>query len=392
MGKPLGFEKPLGMRDLLPPVLARKKFLEERLLNTFERWGYREIQTPTLEYYDTVGGASPTLDDRLFKLLDRQGKTLVLRPDMTGPIARVAASLLKDEPFPLRLSYRANVFRAQEIEAGRNAEFYQTGVELIGIPTVDADAEVISLAVASLQEAGVAEFKIAIGHFGFLEGLLAELVPEEEDRERLKGCLNRRDYVGFRHLVQSLPIGEGDKRRLHGLLKLRGGAQLLTEAAALTKNGKARAAVAELEELWQALAAYEVTDFVLFDLNLVSNLHYYTGILFEGYAAELGFPICSGGRYDSLMAQFGRPAPATGFALKMDRLLEASPLKSPDKRKKVLLAYTKEARIAAIRRAQQLRAEDGVSVETRLLRESGEDLRGIESRYDTVLRMEGEQG
>lgn len=363
MSKPLGFEKPLGMRDVLPGVLQKQRWLQHRLLNCMEQWGYREIMTPTLEYYDTVGGASATLDERLFKLLDRQGKTLVLRPDMTAPIARVASSLLKDEPFPLRLMYSSNVFRAQAKEAGRNAEYYQTGVELIGSPSVDADAEVIALAVFVLKEAGVPDFKIAIGHVGFLDGLLEETVDVEDQREALKEYLHNRNFVGFRHYVESLGVAPEKQERLRQLLTLRGGKDLVDRAEAITINGKARKAVQNLRRLWEALEAYRVTDSVLFDLNLLSNLNYYTGILFEGYAAGQGFPLCTGGRYDRLMAQFGRPAPATGFAVQMDRMMEATSYQ-PEKRETTIVLYTEDQRTRAFEQAQILRQLEGGVVVT----------------------------
>jgi len=357
MTKPLGFEKPLGMRDYLPDLLWKQRQIEEKLHRCMLHWGYQEILTPTLEYYDTVGEASATHDSKLFKLLDKQGRTLVLRPDVTAPIARVASSLLKDEPRPLRLMYNTNVFRAQEKEAGRNAEFTQAGVELIGDPSVEADAEVIALAVACLKEAGLEEFKIAIGHVGFIEGLLEEVVPEKSDRDQLKERLHNSDYVGFRQDIEALNISEDEKQRLRGILKLRGGATRLEDAEALTINGRARRAVRNLKELWAALQAYDVTDYVMFDLNLLSSLNYYTGILFEGYAANQGFPICGGGRYDDLFKQFGMDNPSTGFAIKMDRLIQSSDLQPTQEKKTIYIRFDQETRNLALKRAMLLRKE-----------------------------------
>lgn len=357
MTKPLGFEKPLGMRDYLPDALAKQREVEERIKARMRRWGYKEILTPTLEYYETVGEASAILDSKLFKLLDQQGRTLVLRPDVTAPIARVVSSLMKDEPRPLRLMYNTNVFRAQQDEAGRNAEFTQSGVELIGDGSVDADAEVIALAASALREAGLRSFKIVIGHVDFIEGLLLEAAPDEEHRARLKERLHNSDYVGYREDVESLPIAEREKRRLIGLLKLRGGVGRLDDAEALTVNGRARQAVRTLRALWEALEAHDVTDCVMFDLNLLSSLDYYTGILFEGYAADQGWPICGGGRYDRLLGRFGMNSPSTGFAIKMDRLVQASPLQPTSTEKKIHIVYDEQTRSLAFRRARQLREE-----------------------------------
>ena len=164
LSKPKVFEKPGGVKDYLPEAVQKLRTIEWNVLACMKSWGYRQIMTPTLEYYETVGAASSIVNEKLFKLLDKRGTTLVLRSEMTAPIARVVSSLLKEEPLPLRLSHHSNVFRAIEEEAGREAEFFQTGVELVGDGTADADAEVIALAVACLKAAGVTHFKITLYH------------------------------------------------------------------------------------------------------------------------------------------------------------------------------------------------------------------------------------
>ncbi len=371
MSKPLVFEKPLGMRDILPESLAKQRHLERAMRACIEKWGYEEILTPSLEYYDTVGEASVTLRDRMFKLLDKQGHTVILRPDMTTPIARVVASLYKHVPFPIRLFYQTNVFRAQEKEAGRNAEFFQTGVELIGEDSVDADAEAIALAVNALLAAGVSAFTIAVGHVDFVDGLLDEIVPAEAARARFRRFLHDRDYVGYRQLADTLPLSEQDRHRLHALLRLRGKEAKIAEAYELTVNGKARKAVQTVSSLWQALSAYGVTDHVVLDFNLISNLDYYTGIVFEGYAADLGSPLLGGGRYNHLLAQFGRPAPATGFAIKMDRLMQVTSAAPTAKPPRLVILYTEDRREEALRKAQRNR-EAGRVVITRLIADRAE--------------------
>ncbi|UFJ39991.1 ATP phosphoribosyltransferase regulatory subunit [Brevibacillus humidisoli] len=389
MAKPLGFEKPLGMRDILPESLAKQRYLEAALRGQIEKWGYEEIATPSLEYYDTVGEASLTTTERMFKLLDKQGHTVVLRPDMTAPIARVVSSLYKQVPFPIRLYYQANVFRAQEKEAGRNAEFYQTGVELIGDHSVDADAEVIALAVACLQSAGVTSFKVAIGHADFMDGLLEEIVPDRSYHEQFRQFLHDRDYVGYRQLVDSLPIAEEGRERLHALLRLRGGKAKIEQARQLTVNGKARQAVQTIQSLWEALEAYGVTEHLLLDFNLVLNLNYYTGTVFEGYAADLGSPLIGGGRYDHLLARFGRPAPATGFAIKMDRLLQVTSSRPEPKKLGLLILYTEPNRRRALLEAQRQR-QLGRVVLTQLIGHAA-DAGAFVTRDDVeVIEMTGE--
>ncbi|WP_068612899.1 ATP phosphoribosyltransferase regulatory subunit [Paenibacillus tuaregi] len=363
MSKPKGFEKPAGVRDYLPYAVERLRAIERSVLDCMKGWGYRQIMTPTMEYYDTVGVASSTSDQKLFKLLNNRGTTMVLRSDMTSPIARVVSSLLKEEPLPIRLSYHANVYRAIEEEAGRESEFFQTGVELVGDDSPEADAEVVALAVASLRAAGVSTFKIALGHVGFLNGLLEEAVPgAEEARELLKQGLLRRDYVGYRETVSRLDVSAEQKEELQGILRLRGGREVCSEAKQLSSSKLAQDSIDHLCRVWDALEDYGVAEHVLIDLTMIGDFSYYTGLIFEGYAAELGFPVCSGGRYDNLLQQFGRPVPATGFALKTNRILDGVDGIQTERELPVLVQYTAEGRKAALQEASRLRSSGGIVV------------------------------
>lgn len=358
MSKPKGFEKPAGVRDYLPFAVDKLRAIERRVLDCMAGWGYRQIMTPTMEYYDTVGVASSTSDQKLFKLLNNRGTTMVLRSDMTAPIARVVSSLLKEEPLPLRLSYHANVFRAIEEEAGREAEFFQTGVELVGDDSPDADAEVIALAVASLQAAGVKSFKIAVGHVGFLNGLLEDAVPgREEIQEALKEGLLHRDYVGYRETLAELSLSPQQRDELEGILRLRGGIEICGQALELSGNPLAQTSIRHLCQVWEALEDFGVAEHVMIDLTMIGDFSYYTGMTFEGYAAELGFPVCSGGRYDNLLQQFGRPAPATGFSLKTNRILDGVGGLAGEPELPVLLQYDAPNRKQAFAEAERLRGE-----------------------------------
>lgn len=363
MSKPKGFEKPAGVRDYLPHAVARLRRIEQQVLACMDRWGYRQIITPTMEYYDTVGVASSTSDQKLFKLLNNRGTTMVLRSDITAPIARVAASLLKEEPLPLRLSYHANVFRAIEEEAGREAEFFQTGVELVGDDSPEADAEVVALAIESLQAAGVERFKIALGHVGFLNGLLQEVLPERfEDQENLKHDLLNRDYVGYRNTISGLQLTDSQTAKLEGILRLRGGREICEQALELSGNPLARASIEHLCKVWEVLEAYDVPQHVLIDLTMIGDFSYYTGMTFEGYAAEIGSPVASGGRYDKLLKQFGRNVPATGFALKTNRILDGVQVKEAPEQLPILVQYTAEHRKEGLAKAARLRSEGRVVI------------------------------
>lgn len=363
MTKPKVFEKPTGVKDYLPHAVTKLRRIERNVLDCMRLWGYEQIMTPTIEYYDTVGVASATSDQKLFKLLNQRGTTIVLRSDMTAPIARVVGSLLKDESFPIRLSYHGNVFRAFEEEGGREAEFFQTGVELVGDGSPEADAEVIALAIASLQAAGVPSFKIAMGHVGFLNGLFEETLPDREsEQETLKACLLQRDHVGYRDVIRKLSIDTTWQRELEDILRLRGGQEVCAQALELSANAGAQAAIKHLCEVWDVLAAYGIQEHVLIDLTMIGDFSYYTGMTFEGYASHLGFPVCSGGRYDNLLAQFGRPAQATGFALKTTRILEVVE-DAAGNEVRVLVAYDPSDRRAALMEAAR-RRELGQSIIT----------------------------
>ncbi|WP_026567778.1 ATP phosphoribosyltransferase regulatory subunit [Bacillus sp. UNC41MFS5] len=316
------FEKPLGMRDTLPELYEKKHRVRTLMEDTIKLWGCQFIETPTLEYYETVGSASAIQDAQLFRLLDKQGHTLVLRPDMTAPIARVAASKLLQDDMPLRLAYSANVFRAQQREGGRPAEFEQIGVEFLNDETVSCDGEVIALLISSLKKAGLSQFQVSIGHIGFAQELFLQILGTDERANSLRRLLYEKNYVGYREHVNSLSLSSIDKQRLLQFLDLRGGIEVIGKAFDLIENEQGKLALLQLKELWDCLNDYGVEDQVKFDFTIVSHMSYYSGILFEVYAGNVGFPIGNGGRY-SLIEKFGKNASATGFAVHLDRLLEA---------------------------------------------------------------------
>jgi ATP phosphoribosyltransferase regulatory subunit len=316
------FEKPLGMRDTLPELYEKKHRVRSLMEKAIKQWGYSFIETPTLEYYETVGTASAILDQQLFKLLDREGHTLVLRPDMTAPIARVAASKLLKDDFPLRIAYSANVFRAQQREGGRPAEFEQIGVECINDDTISSDGEVVALMVSSLKQAGLEHFQISIGHIAFVQELFLQILGTEERANALRKFLYEKNYVGYKEHVNSLSLSSIDKQRLLDFLDLRGGEEVIGKALDIVENERGKEAILQLKELWDVVTDYGEQDQVRFDFTLVSHMSYYTGVLFEVYAGNVGFPIGNGGRY-GLLEKFGKTASATGFAVRVDRLLEA---------------------------------------------------------------------
>ncbi|WP_168188738.1 ATP phosphoribosyltransferase regulatory subunit [Thermoflavimicrobium daqui] len=356
-----GFEKPTGFHDLPPQLVRKKRRIEDRVRMVFENWGYEEVLTPALEFAETVGKASAISEQKMFKCIDRQGNTLVLRPDLTAPIARMTASVLKNEPLPLRLSYHASVFRAQENEAGRNAEFYQSGVELIGNASSTADAEVIALAVEALQNCQIDSFQLAIGHEALLDGLLRECIRNESSIQKLKEQLSQRNMVGFWEALQELDINYQAKKELLYLFQLRSCKEQLTSVRKLSETTQVLKAADQLEEVWRQLEVYGIDHYCVLDFGLIGRIGYYTGVYFEGYSSSLGFPLLSGGRYDSLLTCFHRNLPATGFALDVNRMMEVSQLEC-EKRERFVICYTDHLYEKAIKKAVALRKQGKVVV------------------------------
>ncbi|MFP3358630.1 ATP phosphoribosyltransferase regulatory subunit [Planococcus sp. SIMBA_143] len=346
------FEKPLGMRDDFPLIAKQKADLRKQGTQLIERAGYELLQTPTLEYYETIGKISAISDDALFKLLDSQGKTLVLRPDMTSPIARVAASKLLREKMPIRLGYYSNVFRAQKREGGRPAEFEQMGVELIGDDSLYADAEVISLAWDILKELGVGSARTVIGHTRLLELILADFGLDAEQSGKVRELFVAKNGVGVEQLAKELPIPEG---KLASFLKLMQATTVADWKQWINEeNEEQRELYRDMERLEQLLGRNGLGDAVTFDISFSSHMTYYTGLVFEFYGAGSGFPLGSGGRYDGLMEQFGLQVGATGFGLRVDRLLESV---TPEKAEQphTLILFDEQNEQDAFDKAQQLR-------------------------------------
>ncbi len=362
---------PGGGRDLLPGEARPKRDLEDKLLRLFEAWGYSQVATPTFEFYETLAPALGELEkEQLFRFLDERGRLLVLRPDMTTPIARLVSTRLKGASLPLRLCYVANIFR-RENHTGRQQEFCQAGVELIGASSPAADAEILGLAGTALAAAGVASFRLTVGHTAVLEGMLAEAGFSEDARAAARLALSRKDLVAWEELVASC-CGPGKKREfLLSLAYQAGGVEFIAGVEELFTSAEVRAGTAHLRAVWELLEAYGLGEQVSFDLSLLRGLRYYTGIVFEGYAPGVGYPLCGGGRYDGLLAKFGFQAPATGFALVVERLLEATSRPQPAPEVPDYFVAGRDAR-EVVRRARDLRAR-GFRVEVEVAGRSPEE-------------------
>jgi ATP phosphoribosyltransferase regulatory subunit len=316
---------PTGAKIYLPDEAARKRAVEERLLGVFRRWGYREIVTSAYEYFDVLSqGTDHDLQERMFKMVDREsGRLLALRADITPQIARIVATRMREEPKPLRLAYVSSVFRYDQPHVGRYREFYQAGVELVGLPNPEGDAEMIAMTVEGLRALGLEHFQIDVGQADFFRGIVEDLDVDEAMAGELRAALGRKDTSSLERLVGELGAPATLTELLIALPTLYGRGDVLDRAERLVKNARSEAALANLAEVYRLLRAYGLADSALLDLAEVRGFDYYSGVHFEAYVTGLGAPLVGGGRYDDMLGRFGYECPATGFAFEIGRALLA---------------------------------------------------------------------
>ncbi|TMC50121.1 MAG: ATP phosphoribosyltransferase regulatory subunit [Chloroflexi bacterium] len=313
-----------GFTDWLPGAAERRRAVGDAFLDTFGAWGYGLVSTPLIEPVDTVaagvGGASQT---RLFRFMDADGSLLALVGERTVSVARVVATQLRDGPFPLRLCYLGPVLRNAALLGGRRRELLQAGCELIGTPELAADAECVALAAEALGRAGLDGVQIDVGHADFLPGLLESAEVDDATRERVLAALSGRDLVAVEAALAATPVGNAERSLLLRFPALRGGREILEAAAQDLRAPRALRALEQLGDLWDLLGAHGFAGAVHLDLGAVRDWEYYTGPTFELFSGDLGFPLGTGGRYDTLLGRFGLATPATGFVLHLDRCCDA---------------------------------------------------------------------
>ncbi len=358
---------PEGVRDIYNDECAKKLILQDSLYQMLVRYGYHPIQTPTFEFFDIFGreiGTTPSRD--LYKFFDREGNTLVLRPDITPSIARCAAKYFGEEDMPIRLCYMGNTFINNSSYQGRLKESTQLGAELLGDSSVDADAEMLSMVVSCLKTVGLKEFQISVGHADFFRGLMDAAGLLEEQEDELRELISNKNFFGVEEFVETLNLNS-DLRKLFGMLgNLYTGTDELLEAKAYAKEyPRIEKAIDDLEELHRILEVYDISRYVSFELGIISNYQYYTGIIFAGYTFGSGEAIVKGGRYDKLLTYFGKDSASIGFAIVIDQLMAAlsrQKIEIPFEKQTLLIVYESQGRTEAIRHAKELR-ENGRAVE-----------------------------
>jgi ATP phosphoribosyltransferase regulatory subunit len=296
---------------------------QEAVLAEMRRWGYRYVVTPTLERLDLLAlGLDADVRRRLFKLMDSDGSVLAVVGERTVPVARLVAGSLRMAPLPMRLCYAGPVLTNDPGRFTRRREAYQVGAELVGASGPVADAEVIALAVRCLDAAGLRTYQVDVGHSEFFLGLLDGLALPADLKPDVRAALAQRDFVALEALLAGTPLRSAEHELLLRFPALRGDAGILDAAGALVRNRRSERALEELARVHELLRAHGLGSAVSLDLGAIRDFDYYTGVIFEGYGPEVGRPLAQGGRYDGLLACFGRPAPATGFMIHLDLMGE----------------------------------------------------------------------
>jgi len=365
---------PEGVRDIYSVEYEQKLSLQETLHRQLKLYGFSDIQTPTFEFFDIFSnniGITPS--NELYKFFDKEGNTLVLRPDFTPSIARATAKYFMEETLPVRFCYLGNTFINKSDLQGYLKESTQIGAELIGDSSVEADAEMISLIISAMKATGLKDFQITIGNVEFFKGLCTEYGIDDQTELSLREFISNKNYFGAQDILNSLAIEDNVKEIILKIAELFGNIESMTAAKKLVSNNRSVNAINRLEELYGLLRIYGIEQYVSFDLGMLSKYNYYTGIIFRAYTYGTGDAIIKGGRYDDLLNEFGKDSASIGFTITVDQLLSALLRQGIEPEiaeiSRTLVIYTKEVVTEAIRYAEKLR-NDGIDTELIIIKDN----------------------
>ncbi|MCC6543422.1 MAG: ATP phosphoribosyltransferase regulatory subunit [Nitrospirae bacterium] len=329
--QPSSTSTPCGMSTHLPASALLRRHVQDTVLATFIKWGYREVIPPVFEYLDVLSrGLNSTLLEKSYKFVDRDsGRLILLRPDITPQVARMVAGILSDEPKPLRLCYYGNVFRYEESHAGLEREMFQAGCELAGVASAAADAEIISVASESIKEFGIKDFKVVISHAGYLSGIVnylkkllhGSMPPDFENS--LRDAISKKDGCRIASVLDHAGAEKSVKNEALDVLKLFGSEGVFDRAEGVIQNAESKEALINLKEIYETLCSYGLKEHVLIDLCEIRGIDYYTGLFFEIFHDGVAYPLGRGGRYDNLIGKFGLDCPSTGFAIDVESIIMA---------------------------------------------------------------------
>ena len=356
-----------GFTDTLPGICAFKKQTERNLRELYRLHGYQEIETPGIEYLDIYSRPGFVPEENLYKLTDQKGRLLALRYDGTIPAVRYAANIknLDPELLPLRISYIENMYRFADSGGGKQNEFTQAGVELMGAEGPDADAEVIALAIKSALSAGIKDLQISIGQAKLYEGIASQLGLDGETKDLIREAIKSRDTVTIEKTCDKLGLDDAGRDLLLMLPDAQGTYDIIDDFRTRVTDGSAVEALDNLKDILDALDEQGFLKYVSVDAGLMGgSVDYYTGCIFKGYTYEVGFPIISGGRYDNTVAVFGRQMECAGFSLSLTLTLTALMRQGAAMEEKpadAIVGYREGFRPQAYAMAEKLR-DEGLAV------------------------------
>ena len=351
---------PEGVRDVYGIEYRRRSKLKDKLKHVFAGYGYEGIRTPGFEFFDVFNSEKGTVSSReMYKFFDREGNTLVLRPDVTPSIARCVAKYFSEEKVGIRLCYAGNVFLNNSSYQLKLKETCQLGAELVNDDSVQADSEVIAMAVDCFLTAGLHDFRISIGEVEFFQGL-TDAIADDEIKVQLREFILNKNYFGLMEYVENLDISDEVKQVFLRFNELNGDVEILDQAEKMVSNETSRQAIARLRRVYEILKLYGKEKYVGFDLGMLNKHNYYTGIIFKGYTYGTGDAVLKGGRYDNLIEQFGKKAPSVGFAIVLDELMTALQRQEiPMEAESVhtMIVYREELMKDAVAKANELRRQ-----------------------------------
>lgn len=376
---------PDGVRDIYGKECAKKLSVQEGINHVFHLYGYQNIETPTFEFFDIFNKQRGSVSSReMFKFFDRDNNTLVLRPDMTPAIARCVTKYYMDETMPLRLCYLERTFINNTSYQGRLKEVTQTGAEMIGDDSSSADAEMIAMVIDSLKAVGLQEFQVELGQMEFFRGLVEEAGMDDDTQESLRELIENKNYFGVEELLLEQSMDTELRKVILKLPELFGTIEQIQLAKTLTTNPRALQAIDRLEKVHQILEAYGLADYISYDLGMLSQYQYYTGIIFKAYTYGMGDYVVTGGRYDKLLVQFGKDVPAVGFAIVIDRVMQAlsrQNIEVETNMVRTMVLYEESAQVNAVKLAGYFRQKQTpVQLVRRSSRQSLENYRDFGGR------------
>ncbi len=350
---------PEGVRDIYDNECKKKLKILHKMHHVLSLYSYNDIETPTFEFFDIFNqDKGSATSNEMYKFFDRENNTLVLRPDITPSIARCAAKYYHDEELPIRLCYQGNTFFNTHNHQGKLNEITQLGAELINDDSSAADAEVIATVIDCFLAVGLKEFQIEIGEVDFFKGILEEAELDKNTVDTVRDYIHNRNFFGLESLIKELDLNEEVKKVLLSFDQLFGGYEMLENARTLVTNAVSLEAIRRLEKVYKALSYSGYEKYISFDFSLLSRYEYYTGIMFRGYTYGTGDAVVKGGRYNNLLSQYGKDAPAIGFAFYIDDLMMAisrQKIEVPIDNSDSIILYDIEKQKTAIRLANHLR-------------------------------------